>query len=254
LRKINKSAVPPVSFSNYVSSNPNAKWKTFRRKKLKYKELKFRIFEDQGWICGYCETSIDRNDSERQVIEHFHDRSDSSSSHNWDLDWNNIIGVCNGGKDVNSIRYPRATNLSCDSHKNKAKLQGLITDTPEGEILDPLEVPKFPCLFDFVPHTGELRANVSACSHVEVRKNNFCTVTDLVENTIKILNLNCSRLSDDRKKVFDSYQLLLSSARREGNLEIKEQLAKRWFDGVVTSFYTTRRILLGAVAEKSIGK
>lgn len=254
MKRINKSAVPPLSFSNYVASNPNAKWKTFRRKTSRYKEVKFRIFEDQGWICGYCETSIDRHDAEKQVIEHFHDRSDRSSSHNWDLDWWNIIGVCNGGKEFNSRIYPRATNLSCDSHKNKAKLQGLITDTPEGEILDPLEIPKSPCLFEFVPHTGELKANVSACSNIVVKKNNFGTVSDLVENTIKILNLNCSRLLDDRKEVFDSYQLLLSAARREGNLEIKEQLAKRWFDGVITSFYTTRRILLGDVAERLISK
>lgn len=63
-----------------------------------------------------------------------------------------------------------------------------------------------PALFSFDKATGKILVNADACTHYTPRKNNFSTVAELVSNTIKVFNLNCDRLVENRLKVFYSYQ------------------------------------------------
>ncbi len=102
-------------------------------------------------MCAYCE--IDFIDPPRVInvasgnseplksdfrVEHFHPKSDGVG---WELDWKNLLGVCCGGdeKFVVGKRYCHKADRHCDSVKHNKNLDDII--------LNPLEIPAFPCLF-----------------------------------------------------------------------------------------------------------
>lgn len=228
-------------------------WNYFRNHNSgkEYKKVKNNIFVDQGWLCAYCEKSIPHKkdeDSIHQRIEHFHPKNDQSDNTiNWALDWNNIIGVCLGGQEEKERKQHRLpANLSCDSSKGK-----LIYD---GYILNPLQILAFPCLFDFDKLTGELIENTDTCATEVITPNNYETTSELVRNTIKILNLNCDRLKKQRLAVLDEYYRLINHARLNQNRKILNELATKWFQVNWVSFFTVRRILLGEHAENQLRK
>jgi uncharacterized protein (TIGR02646 family) len=254
LKRINKTPNTPDGLKAFAIDNPEGTWAQFKgnteEEAQAYQALWPQIFDQQGWLCGYCETQIDRTKPKEKSIEHFHDKSDHSGIHNWDLDWFNLFGVCRGGEHADKIQYPRPANLSCDAHKNHKKDE--LTENPQGLILNPLSLPNQPCLFSFEPATGELKAHQENCAKATIADNQYDSVSALVEKTIYFLNLNCKRLKDERKKVFAEYQRLMTNARQRNNTEIKQQLAEQWFDQKIKSFYTTRRILVEPLGEQWI--
>lgn len=195
MKKTNKSA-PPNKLTEYAAGNPTNDWENFRNHNQSndYKAIKQLIFNEQGGLCAFCESAV--NESHKQRVEHFHPKSDKTNpNYNWALDWENIIGVCFGGDDVDQKIHPLPNNLSCDSYKGRLINKGGLAEACEDYLLNPLELPAFPCLFDFNKRTGELKPK-DDYEGLEFQNNKYTSTTELIANTIKYLNLNCDRLNE----------------------------------------------------------
>ena len=120
----------------------------------------------------------------------------------------------------------------------------------EGYVLNPLRIINTPCLFKFDKRTCELSPDPDACTQLEDIDNRYESLVELVQKTIEILNLNCSRLVDERRAVLNAFNREFAKARKANNHQYKTQLAERWFRTHWPSFFTTRRILLGRAAEE----
>jgi len=241
LKKVLKSSSWNV-LTIYEKKYPNNLWNDFYRynNSRLYKRLKKKIFDEQGGICAYCESKI--LDSHKQRVEHFDDKSNSTASKNLHLDWNNLIGVCLGGSDIQNKENPpfrTPANLSCDAYKvNHAK------------ILNPLDIKASQNLFTLDKKTCSLEANIENCRLIMIPNNPYSTTEQFVTQTIINLNLNCDRLTTDRHKILIAYSKEIAEGRRVQDRAVFEKLAKKWFSKKHPSFFTTRRILLGSHAEK----
>ena len=243
MKKILKSS-PPNVLILYEISNPTKKWEDFRNFNggKDYSKLKILIFQDQGQLCAYCETRIENNQYEKQRIEHFNDKSNSTPINNLHLKWDNVFGVCLGGSDIRNKDNPQfrtPENLSCDAYKGKN-----IT------ILNPLYMISFPNLFQLDRRTCELKANTSNCQLLSFLDNPYNTTEEFVTNTIRDLNLNCNRLTNNRYKILINYNQEIEKGRKAKDRNVFKKLAQKWFSKKFPSFFTTRRILLGKHAEE----
>jgi len=249
VKKINKS-VPPNKLTEYATRNPTNDWEQFRKssKRKNYKNTKQVIFDDQGGLCAFCEDKV--QDKTKQQIEHFHSKKDNNPTlyHNWALDWDNVMGVCSGGKDADQNVNPLPANLSCDAYKDHLILKNRLSVNCEGYLLNPLHLPAFPCLFDFNIRTGELKQK-NDYSGIEFKNNQYGSTAELVAKTIEHLNLNCDRLNKQRLEVLKLYNQEVAKARKNNDRTIFTKLVQRWFQKRWISFFTTRRILLGEEAE-----
>lgn len=252
MKKVTKTPGPNV-LTHYAASHQVAEWENgFRRhnRGQSYTLIRDIVFADQGGLCAYCEAHVSSRPEHERRIEHYHDKSDRQSVriHNWGLDWSNLLGVCVGGSDdASKGQYKLPANLSCDSHK--AHLKGEMDTAPEGRLLNPLLIPATPCLFALNKRTGELIADENHCAQVVIEDNQFGTTQELVENTIRILNLNCDRLNRQRLAVLYEYNRLIAEARHNNNQHIFSQLAQRWLHKGWVPWFSTRRILLAQHAE-----
>jgi len=245
MRKLPSKGPIPDCLRNFCRENPGCKdWDSFRDNNPdSYRELKRAIFTQQSFLCSYCEENLPEDDSSKQRIEHFHPKSDQTAENNWTFDWNNMLGVCLGGSREHPIE------LHCDASKER----NVTTDTCEGFMLNPLNMPE-ECLFMVDRSTGKLLADENICLRTTVANNHFSTVRELVDNTIKILNLNCDRLNKKRKKVIAEYEKMRKDLRlKHFKGSIRTEIARRWFEHNIPSFFTTRRFLLGQFAEQFIG-
>ncbi|MBN6075396.1 TIGR02646 family protein [Aggregatibacter actinomycetemcomitans] len=252
MKKVNKSIIPS-SLRLYIDKNNSSDWKLLRENNREiYTEIKELIFKDQGEICAYCEQDFscleEDDDYITRMVEHFHPKRDIASDKNWALDWNNLLGCCTGGSEADGTEFPRPNNLSCDKYKEIALPN--INDV-EGELINPINMPAFPCLFNINEFTGELFSNEENCKSFKFPINNKKDTKELVENTINILNLNCDRLLRKRKAHITNYQNLIKSARDMRDDSIFEKLCDRFLKKSNTyhAFFTTYRILLSSHAE-----
>jgi uncharacterized protein (TIGR02646 family) len=248
LKKINKSS-PPNNLTEYAENHPNDNWDDFRTSNqgTDYQTIKCLIFKDQGSLCAFCENEV--NDGHKQRVEHFHPKSDNSNPHhNWALDWANVMGVCFGGSDVAKTIHPLPANLSCDAFKDHLIVKNKLPIACEGYLLNPLELLAFPCLFALDKRTGELKAKTDY-DQINIGRNRYSTVAELVEKTIATLNLNCDRLNQQRLAVLNQYNQVIKKARSNDDRQIYSKLAVRWFQQQWLPFFTTRRILLDEHAE-----
>ena len=219
-----------------------------------YGELKSIIFKQQGGVCAYCEDTV--MDKHLQRIEHFHPKSHDDPNHNWAFDWENMLGCCMGGstdKSDSEIKFDQK-NLHCDAHKETCPTATFF----KGDLLNPLTMPSV-CLFDIDYHTGELKPNEETCAHVTIPagENNYDSVFQLVDETIRILNLNCGSLKKKRLCVIKEFERERKSKRQNpkaNKKSVRTAIAQKWFEGRILSFFTTRRILLGHYAEQFIPK
>jgi uncharacterized protein (TIGR02646 family) len=242
----------PNDLTVYGQTSPNGNWNSFRNHNggVSYRNLRNLIFSTQGGLCAYCEANVSERPESRKRIEHFHPKSDQSNHLiNWSLDWGNVFGVCIGGDDSNKTAHPRPKNLSCDSHKNHLASSDSSLEKPEGNVLNPLDMVVGPCLFSLNRATGELEADENACRSVTLPENNYSSTYELVSSTIKILNLNCDRLNEQRLRILIHYNQQVAKSRRNHDRDYKSKLATRWFNKKWPSFFSTRRILLGKFAE-----
>ncbi|MDM8562908.1 retron system putative HNH endonuclease [Candidatus Marithioploca araucensis] len=252
MKKINKTP-GPNALTNFAAKNPTARWDPDFKDENggdSYHAIRQQIFDDQGGLCAYCETKVNNLPSNKQRIEHFHSKSDDGNpTQNWGLDWNNVIGVCIGGEDADKSKHPRPANLSCDSYKNHLISKGCLFVQCEGRLFNPLKILATPCLFNFNKRSGELLPNDTGCQPVDDIENDFSSVKELVEETIKVLNLNCDRLKDQRLAVRNEYNRQVAKARKKKDREVFTRMVVQWFRDKWPNFFTTRRILLGQYAE-----
>ncbi len=252
MKKICKST-EPTALSDFRHHHPNAQWQELRDTGP-YTVVKETIFQDQGHLCAFCETRLPPEKASHQRVEHFHPKSDTTDpDHNWTLDWENMIGVCKGGSKQsadNKVSYPTPENLSCDAHKAHLITSGKLPEKCEGHVLNPLRIINTPCLFKFDKRTCELQPDPEACAQLADIDNRYDSLVELVEETIRILNLNCSRLVDDRRAVLTAFNREFAKARKSNNRQYKTQLSEHWFRTRWPSFFTTRRILLAQAAEE----
>jgi uncharacterized protein (TIGR02646 family) len=257
MKRIEKSDEPP-EFTIFRSSNPDANWERVRIavSTSPYENIRNQCIADQGGLCGFCEIQLPDTPL-GQRVEHFHPKSDTVGDHNWALYWNNMLAVCIGGSNDALTNYPGQyleplrENLSCDAHKDHLISKGKLSLCCEGYLLNPMEMPAFPCLFNLDKQTGELIPDQENCSKVIISPNQFPDTEALVDNTIRALNLNCDRLTKQRRQVLFSIEREKKNARQRGQTrdQLFSRLAVRYFRTKWPSFFTTRRILLGRYAE-----
>ena len=241
----------PSAFAKYRGKHPESRdWDAFGSVRLscldpavenEMKTLKEHVIdilaENQKGLCAYCEMKLPDNGDRR--IEHFHPKSDMSTEHNWMLDWQNLLAVCHGGKS-NKVWATIPAELHCDAYKGDSR----------DPILNPYSMPK-ECLFILNRSTGELKANEEACKHVEVCDNPLSSTEKLVEQTIRVLNLNCRVLCDLRKSLCQAYKRIYQKEQKTATGSVRDIIARKWFGGgKIMELYTTRRCLLGCKVDQ----
>ncbi len=254
MKLVFKNPVAPRELSTFERDDPKATWENLRNFENVYAGIRDQIINDQYGLCAYCECKISGSEPLTTRVEHFHPKSDATDPLiNWALLWSNMIGVCNGGDKPylheRNPPYPLPENLSCDSHKNHMEQMGKISKDCEGFILNPLTIIASPCLFWFNPKNGFLEPNAQHCETIQLESNKFSSVFELVENTIKILNLNCDRLVQQRLVVFRNIEHN-KKEWRNANRDVTLNLISRYLDHQWRPFFTTIRLCLGQVAEQ----
>lgn len=253
----------PEELTHYRANCPHSAWDEMKNDaafdgRSAYQKIKQTTLDHQGGLCGYCETRIADYDLAQQV-EHFHPKSDTGAGHNWALDWNNLLAVCNGGSNPALApvlyREPLPDNLSCDQYKNHVINKGDLPEACEGHLLNPLQLAAFPNLFSVHLGTGELRPDPETCASAPDLDPNHCGGTEaLVANTIRVLNLNCDRLCQSRLAVIHDIERNIKQLRQRGvpAHDALPALARRYFQWRWGPFFTVIRVRLGAVAEQHL--
>lgn len=237
MKKVTKSSVENA-LTVFASNHPTADWDDFRNSGA-YTEFKSLVFQEQFYLCAYCEVDLSDVGSHNQRIEHFNSKSSVGGLVNLHLDWFNILGVCIGGSDRDSrTEFSLPANLSCDSHK--AHLEKKNPSHWDGKVVSPLLLPDDMSLFNFKKGTWELLPDYTNCQQVTFEKNCFPTTHELVQETINVFNLNCDRLTKARSKLFHEYQNRLRNYRQTGNKAILENLVLTWSGNPPRSFQTVR--------------
>ena len=238
MKRVEKSA-EPQSLTAFRTACPNATWEQMRNDALHngqqtYADCRSQAGGDQRGLCAYCEMLLNEDQPHKCRVEHIHPKSDDSSGHNWHLDWQNLLCVCNGGETEGCAETPLPENLSCDAHKKDSHLA-----------VNPLDIPAFPNVFAFDKANWHLHADPAACALAGLD-------VGLLEQSIKTLNLNCHRLARLRREV------LFDIERRKKILRDKHYtpekaapiLANGYFQTQWPEFFTTIRCCLGPDAEE----
>jgi len=132
MKRVCKSLPAPKALQDYMSAYPDATWDQMRDDNTQggYQaahDCRDQALRNQHDLCAYCERKIAADDPLHCQVEHFHPKSDSTGTRNWDLDWGNMLAVCDGGS--SSLQgereiHPLSENLSCDVHKNRMIQKG----------------------------------------------------------------------------------------------------------------------------------
>ena len=258
MKRVCKGSVPEA-LQKYALTNPNAKWEEMRNdnEHCGYQaahECLDQAIRDQFGLCAYCEQTISFAGNIHRRIEHFHPKSDKIGIHNWSLDWENMLAVCDGGS--NSSQEERLThalskNKSCDAYKNDMMQNKKLPKACEGHLLNPLIVPVFPNLFALEKDTGYFKSNEVSCAIVQIPGNKCESTAALVKQTIDALNLNCDRLAEKRKLLVIDIDRNKKRLRIKGILpgEMPKKLVTRYFRVKWPAFFTALRCCLGSAAE-----
>ncbi|MCL1808444.1 MAG: hypothetical protein FWG42_01595 [Clostridiales bacterium] len=250
---------PPQKLNDYVLINPEATWDQMKGDNAQggsqaAKECRDQAIHDQKGLCAYCEQEISSSKPHRCRIEHFHPKIDKTRTHNWGLDWYNMLAACDGGSRSSQEEqraHPLPGNLACDAHKDYLIQTGKIPVACEGYLLSPLVIHSFPNLFSLDKGTGYLKPDVASCINVEISENAFGSTTELIDHTIAILNLNCDRLAAKRRHYVVNIDQNKKTLRKKGipPSDVPEKLVQRYFKKEWPEFFTTLRCCLGKVAE-----
>ncbi|ENA1514429.1 TIGR02646 family protein [Escherichia coli] len=242
LKRINKTAEDQFLI-NFKAQNPNGTWDEFRNHEqgILYKRLKQHICNDQMYLCAYCEIDLDRENEHEIKVEHFKSKSGSlPGGSNWHLEWSNLLAVCLGGTNT-SDDFELPANLSCDSYKSHYEDKNKINDKDwTGKILLPLTLPDAHNFFTFEKVTGKLLPNESYCNTISIDGKPAAETLSIVTKTIEVLNLNCSRLNNARRKLLFHF----NNCARERNLRKLHNLLLQWNQGEPKFFQTTRDIII----------
>lgn len=248
MKTIAKSSSPSV-LVEFAQAFPRANWQAFRNHLAgrAYQATKQQLGDDQDYLCAYCERALNREAAHLQRIEHFHPKADTSSPHNWALDWGNMLMVCMGGSNKDEIDhdvYPLPANLSCDAYKDHCITTKSLPENCEEYVLNPLVISAHK-LFEFDKSTGKLAVNAELQDISLVQK---------AKSTIEFLNLNCAKLCEERLLILNQYNQIIKKAKSAGNRLVFQQLATSWLSEPYKSFFTTRRSLLAVHADTYLAR
>ena len=259
MKRVCKGAMPKA-LQEYVSSNPVASWEQMSCDNTDggsqaAHECRNQTIRDQKGLCAYCEQGISADDPLHRRIEHFHPKSDKAGVHNWGLDWGNMLATCDGGSSSppeERMIHPLPESLSCDAHKDRMVQTGKLPEACEGHLLNPLAIPVYPNLFELDKGTGYFSPDEESCNVVEIPGNKCGTTSDLVSQTIALLNLNCSRLAENRRLIVIDVDRNKKRLRKRGVplAEMPDKLIDRYFSVEWPTFFTTLRCCLWAAAEE----
>jgi len=215
MKTVLKSPQTPSLLRQYSGRHPANTWEQFRKRERRYTQVKQKILDDQRGLCAYCEIDL-KPEAGGQVddfhVEHFYPKNPPHPTHNYALDWTNLLGVCHGGskKEVKdgAQRYT-SPDESCDRPKGNKNLLGII--------LNPLtDIGPWDHLFEFEESTGAISRHSTSCP---------APMQAMVDATIRELCLDGTRLKRFRKNVIDE----LGKAIEE------ELLGSKTFDQAVKS-------------------
>lgn len=236
----------PATLSQFRKACPSATWDQMRDDALHggqnaCKACRDQAIKNQHGLCAYCECKISPEQPTHCRVEHFHPKSDISTSHNWALDWQNMLATCDGGEKEGSDATPLPANLSCDVSKKARTIA-----------INPLKLPAFPNIFVFDKGTGHLAPDPTACAATAPPIN-----ADELKKTIEILNLNCERLARQRRQIvvnIDRNKKVLREKKYNPQTAQTAQTAqtlliKRYFNTKWPEFFTTIHCCLGKAAE-----
>jgi len=252
MKKVLKGQEPSL-LKSYRTSTPGNTWEAFSKKTGRKTQVQQQLKADQNGLCAYCEIDLldadeDGNGVADFRVEHFHPKSATvAGSHNWHLDWHNLLGCCHGGSknDViaRSTRYT-SPDHSCDVPKANQNMTGVI--------LNPLtDVPAFPEVFKCDRATGILSVNTNNCNKAGISPVQ-------AQQTIDELRLNADRLKRFRKTVLDrlNYQLQEQVKRGIAVPQAMDQLTQAYLcknnQQQWPAFFTSIRDYLGPAAEKQL--
>jgi uncharacterized protein (TIGR02646 family) len=260
MKRVRKSQ-EPAELVHYRQAAPESTWDQMRNDphhdgQKTYKICRTQVITDQGGLCAYCEIDIRDENPGLSRVEHFHPKSDISPLHNWALDWNNLMGTCAGNTYRHSAKTghflePLKANRSCDAHKDTMIQSRQLLDQCEGWILNPLQLIASPSLFRLAKSSGYLQPDPRSCATLSIEGNQHATTLELVEHTIKMLNLNCDRLAQARLRVISDIEKAKEQERLKGlsAAEGLSNLVQRYWSNQWPQFFTTQRLCLGAAAE-----
>lgn len=202
MKKVKKNNIIPIELLNYATSHPTKTWENFKDEcQTGYKTVLNEIKSNQSGVCCYCEITFydEKGIRDDFRVEHFHPKSDVSTSKNWNLIWTNLLGCCHGGSDKSVLGAKRFIANKKHRHSDVLKGEKLWDD----EILNPLDIPAFPPIFK-ISSTGEMSVLEKNCTdaNIDITKAKNC----LDE---KKLNLNSPILQEWRKSVIDNLRNMM---------------------------------------------
>jgi len=248
MKKVLKGNEPPLLLQ-YRTVNPTNTWKQYCRPAANKQQVDAQLRLDQGGLCAYCEIDLIESDNTGKAdfrVEHFHPKTDTSTAHNWHLDWNNLLGCCHGGsqRDVADERNRfTSPDNSCDVPKENKILDNII--------LNPLLLPASPAIYQCDRSTGEISVIVANCQSAGVSEVQ-------AQNTINELHLIAPRLNRLRKTVLDDLNSRIASRVAQGD---DISAARTYFskiylnkneNGNWSKFFTSIRSYLGSDAEQHL--
>lgn len=259
MKKVLKGA-DPQQLEHYRAAFPNNSWKqctqggTTQTRKQAVRERRQQIQQqlrtDQGGLCAYCEIDLKPAAADEGVadlrVEHFHPKSDKSTPHNWHLDWNNLLACCHGGSRpdvVEASARHSSPDHSCDVPKGEHDWDGLI--------LNPLQLPAFPCLFSYQRTDGAIQVNRAHCQQAAVDENK-------AQATIDNLRLDADRLRRMRKGELDKINELLRQLVQQGKsvdaarAHLAKALLRKDSQQQWPKFFSAIRSYLGSAAEEQL--
>ena len=124
MKKINKFS-EPLELQEYISLFPigheKHTWKDFCENVTAKRAVQKQLKAEQRGICAYCEIDLLDVPAEQVStdgagvkpdfrVDHFHPKQHSTNiSNHWELDWNNLFGVCAGGDERHVVEQSRFT-------------------------------------------------------------------------------------------------------------------------------------------------
>lgn len=239
----------PVALAQYAATHPHNSWDQLRKDLPLRRAVQQRLSKDQGGLCAYCEVDLKPATDNGQAdlrVEHFHPKSDQVAGHNWHLDWQNLLAVCHGGSQadvVDAAQRHTSPNHSCDVPKGN--------NDWDTTILNPLQVPSYPCLFQFDRSSGAMQVDRNNCQMAAID-------AAKAQATVDNLHLDSARLRNLRKPVLDKLNEQLRNMGHAGIPleEARQRLARATLTKNANqhwpSFFSAIRNYLGEAAERQL--
>jgi uncharacterized protein (TIGR02646 family) len=247
MKKILKSAAPE-KLEIYRLARPAGTWDQCSRNKSRREQIQNQLRSNQGGLCAYCEIDLKPKNTTEAAdfrVEHFHPKSDTSTPHNWHLDWQNLLACCHGGSrpDVVDAGSRFATPHSCDVPKGENDWDNVI--------FNPLHLPAYPCLFQVNRPDGSISINQANCiqAGVDLLKAQ-ATIDNLNLNAVRLKNLRkpvLNQLNSQLRKLVDSGYTVDDARNRLAQAALKKDNNKHW-----PAFFSAIRDYLGEAAEQQL--